>query len=237
MDLKTIYLQNFRVLCVTLHQPQKELDKKIKELAEDGIIKFPEFSIHLLKKTRTPSGILYHIRVIDNKTDRCVLQGPLLLPQKKTKVAKKQPSKKAPTTSKSSDSDLAESIRKGIEGARKDGKLVTSKANKKDDSWYTRSQVPQENVKKLPNSTPSVDALGVLEFLKKKGCEATYEGKECLADGAYIDVITTAPLSEGQLFSLQRRYPRVCTIEAAPRSSAYGKKELCPYRLELGCSQ
>ena len=89
MDLKTLYRQNFLVLCKTLHQRKEVLGAMISAVAEDSIIRLSEYSIHLLKKTRTPSGILFHIRVIDNKTDSCVLQGPVMLPASKTKTATK----------------------------------------------------------------------------------------------------------------------------------------------------
>ena len=87
MDLKTLYRQNFLVLCQTLHQ--RLLGAMISAVAEDSIIRLSEYSIHLLKKTRTPSGILYHVRVIDNKTDRCVLQGPVMLPAATKRKSKK----------------------------------------------------------------------------------------------------------------------------------------------------
>ncbi len=89
MDLKTLYRQNFLVLCQTLHQRREVLGAMISAVAEDSIIRLSEYSIHLLKKTRTPSGILYHVRVIDNKTDRCVLQGPVMLPAATKRKPKK----------------------------------------------------------------------------------------------------------------------------------------------------
>ena len=58
MDLKTLYRQNFLVLCQTLHQRREVLGAMISAVAEDSIIRLSEYSIHL-KKTRT-SGILYH---------------------------------------------------------------------------------------------------------------------------------------------------------------------------------
>ena len=87
MDLKEIYRENFKVLCVTVSKKRPELAKMIKSISEDAIIRVnKEYTIHLLRKTRTPSGMLYHIRLINNDTDRCVLQGPVMIPvQRKTK--------------------------------------------------------------------------------------------------------------------------------------------------------
>ena len=106
MDLKTLYRQNFLVLAQTLHQRREVLGAMISAVAEDSIIRLSEYSIHLLEKTRTPSGILYHVRVIDNKTDRCVLQGPVMLPvarKTKPKTASKEGSNSEPSEAKQND--------------------------------------------------------------------------------------------------------------------------------------
>ena len=85
-DLKTLYRENFRVLCKTVKEKQADMAKMIRAVKIDDLFRLKEHSVHLLRKTHTPSGLLYHIRIIDNVTDRCVLQGPVLIPaQRKTK--------------------------------------------------------------------------------------------------------------------------------------------------------
>ena len=58
----------------------------IRAVKIDDLFRLKGHSVHLLRKTHTPSGLLYHIRIIDNVTDRCILQGPVMIPaQRKTK--------------------------------------------------------------------------------------------------------------------------------------------------------
>ena len=80
-DIKTFYRANFKAVCDTVKKKRPESAKMITSISDDSIIRVnKEYSIHLLRKTRVSSYLLHHIRLIDNKTDECIMQGQIIIP-------------------------------------------------------------------------------------------------------------------------------------------------------------